>query len=694
MAGLMNLLKAAISNGYNLVDRHILKIRDREADARRSTSAALFNSRRPSSDIAILGTPVLDAFSDLESDFSTPGWGGRHWACSLVYTASNATHFSTMSFGFSSSDIALVIQLAVKVIDNSRGAIGEQHEFVREMSSLHIALQRLKYEKSKPGSLLNREKDDRIGELDTIIKDCRGLLKPVKRQLERYNGLADEKKRGFFRAWQSFRFGNLEMRKLIDVARRISQYKDSISLYLNLICVGSQGRVERWMYELGGEVREMRLEINRIAVFMQAGGIEGSILTSYAEDDKAAWRDLRRSLSMAGFQTSTLDRYRDNIKDYLMELGKRGALDDVPETEYLLAPTKNDPDIAAWFRFTDPLTIYARFMESNGTQPLSPFFEEIVDADFLPGAHPNCEGNFESTPSVWTKEAVQLPSFSEDFTTELISTDPSLDNNSVERNEPPEELPKVIGLRSDPEIVKSPVFHAAKGGSESMSVLFDETRAIMENLTGSLEYLVEQYKAVHEVLQLLPKGQIPQDLVVLRFKIDKSLKSNKISGVNNLLDQFWPQRPIPKLDEIFCSGQSPKKFHNLLRTWITSLDAIEERLLADLARTARCNTMGSDPSLATDQRHGPSQPFEGPSNKTATANPNLGPWINQYPTEQDYESDPEPKLGTSPETSGAQSGTGILSDLYSATHMEILRKEEITRLRALGFSNTTWRRWT
>ena len=439
MAGLMNSLKAAISNGYNLVDSHILKIRDREADARRSTSAALFNSRRPSSDVAILGTPVLDAFGDLESDFSTPGWGGGHWACSLVYTASNATHFSTMSFGFSISDIVLAIQLAVKVIDNSRRAIGEQHEFVREMSSLHIALQRLKHEKSKPGSLLNRDNDDRIVELDTIIKDCRGLLKPVKKQLEKYNGLADEKKRGFFRAWQSFRFGNLEMRKLIDVARRISQYKDSISLYLNIICVGSQGRVERWMYELGGEVREMRLEINRIAVFMQAGGIEGSILTSYAEDDKAAWRDLRRSLSMAGFQTSTLDRYRDDIKDYLMELGERGALDDVPETEYLAAPTKNDPDIAGWledadtvagepprpsktsteenpsnaslntksrFSFTDSLTIYARFIESNGTQPLSPFLEEVVDADFLPGAHPNCEGNFESTPSVWTKEVV------------------------------------------------------------------------------------------------------------------------------------------------------------------------------------------------------------------------------------------------------------------------------------------------
>lgn len=635
-----------------------------------------------------------------------------------------------MSFGFSISDIVLAIQLAVKVIDNSRRAIGEQHEFVREMSSLHVALQRLKHEKSKPGSLLNRDNDDRIGELDTIIKDCRELLKPVKRQLEKYNGLADERKRGFFRAWQSFRFGNLEMRKLIDVARRISQYKDSISLYLNIICVGSQGRVERWMYELGGEVREMRLEINRIAVFMQAGGKEGSILTSYAEDDKAAWRDLRRSLSKAGFKTSTLDRYRGDIKDYLMELGKRGALDDVPETEYLIAPTKNDPDIAAWledadtvagepsrpaktstenpsnaslnstlntasgFSFTDPLTIYARFMEINGTQPLSPFLEEIVDADFLPGAHPNCEGNSESTPSVWTKEAVQLPSFSEDVTTDLISTDSSLDNNSMERNEPPEALPKIVGLRSDPEIVTSSVFHTTKGSSESTSVLFDETRAIMENLTGSLEYLVKQYKAVHEVLQLLPRGQIPQDLVVLRLKIDKSLGSNKIMSVNNLLDQFCPLGPVPKLDEIFYSGQSPKKFHDLVRTWIKSLDVIEERLLADLARTARYNTMGFDPSLATDQRHGSSQPFEESSDMTATANPTIGPWVTQYPTEQDYESDPEPKLGSSPKTFGAQSGTRNLSGLYSATHMEMLRKEEITRLRALGFSNTTWRRWT
>lgn len=320
--------------------------------------------------------------------------------------------------------------------------------------------------------------------------------------------------------------------------------------------------------------------------------------------------------------------------------------------------------------------------------------EEEVDADFLPGAHPNCEGNFESTPSVWTKEAVQLPSFSEDVTTDLISTDLGLDNNSIERNESPEELPKVVGLRSDSEIVTSSVSHAAKDGSESTSVLFDDTRAIMESLTRSLEYLVEQFKAVHEVLQLLPKGQIPRDLVVLRFKIDKSLKSNKISGINSLLDQFWPQRPIPKLDEIFYSRQSPKKFHNLVRTWIKSLDAIEERLLADLARTARYNTMGFDPFLATDQRHGSSQLFEESSDMTATANPTIDPWISQYPTEQAYENDPKPKFGSSPETFGAQSGAGNLSSLCSATYVEILQNKEIIKLRALGFSDTTWRRWT
>jgi hypothetical protein len=58
---------------------------------------------------------------------------------------------------------------------------------------------------------------------------------------------------------------------------------------------------------------------------------EGSILTTYAGDDKAIWKDFRRELIREGFSSEMLERHMETIKDYVIELGNRGALDDVED---------------------------------------------------------------------------------------------------------------------------------------------------------------------------------------------------------------------------------------------------------------------------------------------------------------------------------------------------------------------------
>ncbi len=56
-----------------------------------------------------------------------------------------------MSFGYSVSDAALLVQLAWKTVQNFRRAFGEHVELTREVSSLHVVIQSLEKEASKAG---------------------------------------------------------------------------------------------------------------------------------------------------------------------------------------------------------------------------------------------------------------------------------------------------------------------------------------------------------------------------------------------------------------------------------------------------------------------------------------------------------------------------------------------------------------
>ncbi|KAE9369921.1 hypothetical protein N431DRAFT_427988, partial [Stipitochalara longipes BDJ] len=85
------------------------------------------------------------------------------------------------------------------------------------------------------------------------------------------------------------------------------------------------------MESQGDELREMRRSLNWITASMQAKApkaSEGSILTTYAGDDKAIWKDFRRELIKEGFSSNILRKHKETIKGYVMELGSRGALDD------------------------------------------------------------------------------------------------------------------------------------------------------------------------------------------------------------------------------------------------------------------------------------------------------------------------------------------------------------------------------
>jgi hypothetical protein len=238
-----------------------------------------------------------------------------------------------MSFGYSVGDFVLLTQLAWKVVQNARKACGAHEELTREVTSLHLVLRRLEVEVSKPNSILSRSDNslDRKEELAQLSGDCRGVLRVLDGILEKYNALSEEK-RSVTKLWKKLKFGNGEMLDLVEIRLKISTSTSALTLFLNLLSIGSQGKVETYMESHGDELKEMRRSLNWITASMQAKSPkagEGSILTTYAGDDKSIWKDFRRELIKEGFSSNILKKYKEIIKEYVLELGDRGALDDV-----------------------------------------------------------------------------------------------------------------------------------------------------------------------------------------------------------------------------------------------------------------------------------------------------------------------------------------------------------------------------
>ena len=233
-----------------------------------------------------------------------------------------------MSFGFSVGDAVTLGQLAWKTIQNSLKACGEHDELTREASSLHVVIRRLEKEVSKPESPINRPEDKCKEELQSIVDGCEKVLKVLNRVLEKYNTLS-EKERSAKKLWRRVRFGNGEMADTRDLREKLIYYTSALSLFVNMVSMGSIGRVESQMEAAGGDIREIRIAVNGItAHLLAATHREGSVLTTYGDDDKAVWKEFRKELIEEGFSSATIRKHKQLIKAYIKELGDRGLLDD------------------------------------------------------------------------------------------------------------------------------------------------------------------------------------------------------------------------------------------------------------------------------------------------------------------------------------------------------------------------------
>ena len=237
-----------------------------------------------------------------------------------------------MSFGASIGDVLLLTQLAWKTVQSCRRACGEYDALTLEATSLHSLLQRLESELQNPDGYINRDIDDVQKEVSNIIQGCEKNLRILDLVLEKYNALSETERSGR-KLWQRIKFGNGQVAYMTDIRGRNTFYVSAISLFLNMLNLGSVGRVEREMAQAGGELRDIRLAVNGITAYLMTGGPEGSVLTAYANDEKAIWKEFRRELVADGFTSSTIRKHKEIIMAYVKELRSRGLLDETDHNE-------------------------------------------------------------------------------------------------------------------------------------------------------------------------------------------------------------------------------------------------------------------------------------------------------------------------------------------------------------------------
>jgi hypothetical protein len=274
-----------------------------------------------------------------------------------------------MSFGYGVGDIIAVTTLAFKAVQNTRQACGQYDELTREVTSLHIVLSRLQREAENPSSLFLQLSDSEKQELGHIVASSGEVLKILNVILEKYDALSEEN-RSVTKILQQIRFGTGEMQDLSMIRSQLSSQTASLALFLHLIALGSQGRVERQMAMQMGALQELQHSINLTNPTVPAvDNRESSILTTYENDDKDFWKDFRRELIAEGCSSEVMARHRGLIMDYIRELDSNGGVKRQLELEPVQSSNQLDSEASgsAIFDFDNEVVnsrIYTRVLAS------------------------------------------------------------------------------------------------------------------------------------------------------------------------------------------------------------------------------------------------------------------------------------------------------------------------------------------
>lgn len=267
-------------------------------------------------------------------------------------------------------------------MQNARKACGEHDELTQEAQNLHNVVRRLEQELGKPTCPINRDTETYEEQLEVLINGCKKNLNALDQVLTKYNALSEQERSGR-QLWQKIRFGNGKMTDMADLRARLMYYTSAMSLFLNMVSLGTMGRVERQLNDAGGDLKEIKKSVNETVAEMmsKSKGPEGSIFTAYADDDQAVWREFRRELVQDGFSSSVITRHKKLIKSYIEELGSRGLLDDriqdIEAVEQDFKFHRNSNDATEEQDFKSDLAPITEAKEQDPKSDLAPMNEAV-----------------------------------------------------------------------------------------------------------------------------------------------------------------------------------------------------------------------------------------------------------------------------------------------------------------------------
>lgn len=104
------------------------------------------------------------------------------------------------------------------------------------------------------------------------------------------------------------KFGSNELDALGSIRVKLLSHKTTLTLFLDTIQLHQSGKVERKLESHGGQLDAILDKVDNIASRM--GHREGSIMTSYEDDDKEVWKQFRRELVAEGFSSDVLRQHK------------------------------------------------------------------------------------------------------------------------------------------------------------------------------------------------------------------------------------------------------------------------------------------------------------------------------------------------------------------------------------------------
>jgi hypothetical protein len=137
------------------------------------------------------------------------------------------------------------------------------------------------------------------------VNNLLGVLWQIEDIVKRYHSLSRDQKR----TWDRVKFATEDLAAL---RGKLSLHVNSIELFIASLSAGSLARIEGILDELVQDIK--------------AGRKEPTIISTCEDDDDVAWSELEREIVGDGITRQDVEKYKDDIKEYLKKLIQKNLM--------------------------------------------------------------------------------------------------------------------------------------------------------------------------------------------------------------------------------------------------------------------------------------------------------------------------------------------------------------------------------